>query len=73
MMRHVLVDTGPLVAALNRRDQFHEWATERFKEIDPPGLTCEPVLAEACYLLRDIAGAPEAVLDFVRDGSFRIP
>jgi predicted nucleic acid-binding protein len=67
------VDAGPLIAALSRRDRFHEWATERLKEIDPPALTCEPVLAEACYLLRDIAGAQEAVLELVPDGSFRIP
>ncbi len=73
MTRRVLVDAGPLVAALNRQDRFHDWATERFKEVDPPGLTCEPVIAEACCLLRDVAGAPEALLDLVHDGSFRMP
>jgi predicted nucleic acid-binding protein len=67
------VDAGPLVAALNRRDRFHQWATERLREVDPPGLTCEPALAEACYLLRDITGSAEAVLDLIRDGSFRVP
>jgi hypothetical protein len=32
----VLVDTGPLVAFLNRRDRFHEWTATQWNQIAPP-------------------------------------
>ena len=36
-------------------------------------MTCEAVLAEACYLLRDVPGAAAAVLENVRLGRFAVP
>lgn len=36
-------------------------------------ITCEAVIAESCYLLRDIEGAAAAVLDNVERGVFQIP
>jgi hypothetical protein len=47
----VLLDTGPLVAIINRRDQFHGWVTAQWDNIEPPLLTCEAVISEACFLL----------------------
>ncbi len=47
----VLLDTGPLVAFLNRNDDNHGWSVARFKEIEPPFLTCEAVLSETIHLL----------------------
>lgn len=64
-MSVVLLDTGPLVAFLNRRDDFHQWAQERFDEVAPPLLTCEAVIAEACYLLRSLPGGSAAVLRMI--------
>ena len=68
MKKHVLMDTGPLVASLNRRDRYHRWAKARLGELDPPISTCEPVLAEACFLLRDTPGGGAAVLTLVERG-----
>lgn len=48
-----ICDTGPLVAYLNRRDPHHEWAVALMKQVRPPMLTCEAVLAEAAYFLRE--------------------
>jgi predicted nucleic acid-binding protein len=66
--KHVLMDTGPLVASLNRRDRYHRWAEARLSELEPPISTCEPVLAEACFLLRDTPGGGAAVLTLVERG-----
>ena len=48
-----ICDTGPLVAYLNRNDPHHPWAVALMKQARPPLLTCEPVLTEAAYFLRE--------------------
>lgn len=73
MIRNVLLDTGPLVALLNRRDRHHGWATAQWAEIVPPLFTCEAVLAEACFLLRDLDDGPGRVLEFVARGVVKAP
>jgi len=52
MRRRVVVDTGPLVAFLDKRDRHHDWAVSQWSQIEAPLLTCESVLSEACFLLR---------------------
>lgn len=64
----VILDTGPLVALLNRRDRYHNWAAEQWSRIDPPLLSCEAVLAEACFLVQPYAGGQTAVLELVTRG-----
>ena len=51
-----IVDSGFLVAYLNRRDAHHDWAVGVESQMDLPVLTCEAVLAEAAYILRDTRG-----------------
>jgi uncharacterized protein len=53
-----LLDTGPLVAFFDKSDQFHAWAVAQWAQAPVPLLTCEAVLAEAAYLLREHAGLP---------------
>lgn len=72
MIARVLLDTGPLVAFLNRRDRYHEWAQAQWAEIEPPILTCEAVLTEACFLVRDLPGGSTTVVDLVTRGVVRI-
>jgi predicted nucleic acid-binding protein len=36
-------------------------------------VTCEAVIAEACYLLRRVHGAPEAIVRNVANGVFQTP
>lgn len=73
MRRRVLLDTGPLVAFLNRRDRHHAWAAERLAEAATPVLTCEPVLAEACHLLRHDPRGPRAVAEMVAESLIALP
>ncbi|WP_414561697.1 MULTISPECIES: type II toxin-antitoxin system VapC family toxin [unclassified Anabaena] len=74
MMRGcVLLDTGPLVAAINRRDNFHTWVTAQWANIEPPLLTCEAVISEACFILRNVYGGQEAIINLVKIGVIDIP
>ncbi len=70
-MKYV-VDTGVLVAYLNRRDNLHEWACKELDRVTPPLLTCEAVVAECCYLLQG-SGGDEAILKMIEDGYIQIP
>ena len=71
-MREIIVDTSPLVALLNARDEHHEWAKAAMDAVEPPLITCEAVLTEAAYLVRKLRGGPEAVLDLVTRQVLRV-
>ncbi|MBN1608115.1 MAG: PIN domain-containing protein [Polyangiaceae bacterium] len=70
-MRTVILDTGPLVALLNRRERQHAWASRVLDLIEPPVFTCDAVLSEACFLLRTVEGGSDAVLELVARGIVR--
>ena len=70
-MTSVVIDTGPLVALLNRRERHHAWASSILDTIEPPLFTCDPVLSEACFLLQDVTGGQDAVLELVSRGIVR--
>lgn len=59
-----IADTGLLVGFANRRDQHHEWAISIAEQVSEPLLTCEAVLAEAAFHLKNCS----VVLDMVSDG-----
>ncbi len=67
-----ILDTGPLVAYLNKADRYHQWAIDVFSEYNPPLITCESVMAEAFYLLRNITKAHEALFKMVERGVIKI-
>jgi uncharacterized protein len=64
----LLVDTGPLVALLSERDDYHQWATQAFAQAAVPVRTCEAVLSEAWYLLRATRRGQPALLELVERG-----
>ncbi|OGA02600.1 MAG: hypothetical protein A3H35_10810 [Betaproteobacteria bacterium RIFCSPLOWO2_02_FULL_62_17] len=72
MTGRFIVDAGPLVALLSKRDRYHGWALETFAGVNPPALTCEAVLAEAWYLLRGTEKGQTALLDLVAAGTLAI-
>jgi len=73
MKQSVIIDTGVLVAYLNRRDEFHDWAKDQLKKIPPPLITCEAVIAESCFLMSSIRGGTEKVLELLETGMIVIP
>ncbi len=72
MTPSAIVDTGPLVAALDRAERHHRWVTERIGEIEAPMLVCEPVLTETMFLLRHLPKAQDAVFGLLANGALQI-
>jgi uncharacterized protein len=70
--RAILLDAGPLVAFFARQDEHHEWAASILQSLPYPLLTCEPVLSEACHLVKRLRGGAEAVLDLLERGAVRV-
>jgi predicted nucleic acid-binding protein len=68
----ILLDTGPLVALLHRRDKYHEWAKAQAANLPAPLITCEPVLTEACFLLSKLSGGSNKVLEMVEGGLLEV-
>jgi uncharacterized protein len=62
MVRTTIVDTGALIASINKKDQYHRWAQKRAKKLPLPFLTCEAVLSEVWFLLRRFPIEQEKVL-----------
>ncbi len=71
-MRAAIVDTGPLVAFLDRAERHHRWVADRIGELEVPLLTCEPVLAEAMHLLARLSRAQDALFGLLKNGALRI-
>ena len=65
-METLLIDSGPLVAFLDRSDQFHEWAVEQFSHLSGALVTCEGSITEATHLLSDAGVQSWGVLELVR-------
>jgi uncharacterized protein len=68
----IIVDTGPLVAMLVRTDDHHGWTVERLRELPPPFLTCEPVLAEVAHLVRRVRHGLERFIDLLMSDLLRV-
>lgn len=65
MRQHVILDTGPLVALVDARDEHHEWAVAQWEDIEPPLLTCESVISEACFLLDQTTAGSAVVFEML--------
>ena len=72
-MKATLLDTGVIVALLDRDERHHLQCVDVVSDIVGPFVTCEAVIAESCYLLRRTHGAPGAVIKNVANDVFQIP
>ena len=71
-MTRIVIDTGPVVALLNRRDRHHAWVREVLGTVEPPVFTCEAVISEACFLLGRFTGGQDAVLELLSKDVLRV-
>jgi uncharacterized protein len=72
-MKPVLLDTGFIVALLDRSESLHKTCARTIREVQAPLVTCEAVITESCYLLRNLSGASEAVIENIAAGILQIP
>ena len=72
-MTPVLLDTSCIIALLDRSESFHKQVVEIVDALESPLICCEAVIAESCYLVRELKGAPEAILENVDRGVFSVP
>lgn len=61
------------MALLDRSERHHVLCVDTLSDLTGSLVTCEAVVAEACYLLRNMPGAPEAVIRNVANGVFQTP
>ncbi|PSB21209.1 PIN domain-containing protein [Phormidesmis priestleyi ULC007] len=73
MSHPVLLDTGPLVASLKAQDQFHAWAVAELDRVPSPVITCEAVITEACFLLRNTPSGEATILALIADELIQMP
>ena len=71
-MRRAIVDTGPLVAYLDRAEHHHPWVAAQIEQLDVPLLVCEPVLAEAMHLLARFSRGQDALFALLQNGALKI-
>ena len=69
-MRSIIVDTGPLVALFNARDEHHAAAKAVLESSPALLLTTWPVVTEACHFLNQ--AGKRALLTFIRRGALRL-
>ncbi|MBI2354683.1 MAG: PIN domain-containing protein [Deltaproteobacteria bacterium] len=71
-MREVILDTGPLIALLDRSERSHEACTEFFRGVTGRFVTTEPVLTEVVYLLGPAFTMQKPALEFIMKGGAEI-
>jgi predicted nucleic acid-binding protein len=72
-VKPVLLDTGAIIAALDRSETYHKKTLELMEGLAAPLVTCEAVIAEACYLLRHLPQLRDLILENVAVGTFQVP
>ena len=71
-MPAVLVDTGPLVALLDRSDPDHVACQETLSSLSDSMVTVWPVVTEAMYMLRAYWQAQQALWEMIETGAVEI-
>lgn len=72
-IRSAVVDTGYLVALLDRSERRHAWARKQAEECSIPWITCEAVITEAWFILRALPKAQDQLLEWIEGELLVIP
>src|SRR5258708_2771835 len=69
MTANALIDTGAILALLDRTDRWHDSCVDAFQQLRLPLLTSEAVLTELFHLVGDTRSEMEAAWRFLRSGA----
>jgi len=69
MAANALIDTGAILALLDRTDRWHRVCVDAFEQLRLPLLTSEAVLTELFHLVGDSRHEVEAAWRLVRSGA----
>jgi len=69
----VIVDAGPLVAFLVKRDRYHGWVRQQFARLTVSLISCEPALAEAAHVIRRAGGTLDFLFEAIRRRQLSCP
>jgi uncharacterized protein len=69
---NALIDTGAILALLDRTDRWHTVCVDAFRQLRLPLLTSEAVLTEVFHLVGDSRHEMEAAWKFVRSGALTL-
>jgi uncharacterized protein len=72
MSANALIDTGAILALLDRTDRWHGVCVDAFRHLRLPLLTSEAVLTEVFHLIGDTRTEMEAGWKFVRSGALAV-
>jgi predicted nucleic acid-binding protein len=70
-LAHALIDTGGILALLDRDDRWHQPCVEAFQGLRLPLLTSEAVVTELFHLVGDSKHEMQAAWRFLRSGAIR--
>jgi len=73
MTANALIDTGAILALLDRTDRWHHGCIDGFKRLRLPLLTSEAVLTELFHLVGDDRHQKDEAWAFVRSGAITLP
>lgn len=60
------------MAFLDRAERHHRWVSRTVQELEAPLLVCEPVLAEAMFLLARASKGQDALFGLLENGALRV-
>ncbi len=72
MAADALIDTGAILALLDRTDRWHGLCMDAFQHLRLPLVTSEAVLAELFHLVGDSRHEMETAWKFIRSGAIRL-
>ncbi|HUK18506.1 MAG TPA: PIN domain-containing protein [Bryobacteraceae bacterium] len=72
MAADALIDTGAILALLDRTDRWHGVCVDTFQELRLPLVTSEAVLTELFHLVGDSRYEMETAWKFIRSGAIRL-
>jgi predicted nucleic acid-binding protein len=70
---YLILDTGPLIAALNPHDPLHEWSEEQLRISSSAFITCEAVIAETAYFLSKWRRGIGVLFKFLEEAPVHFP